>query len=366
MVGFSGATISFTAWNLVLPFLLKFFGVELFPALFVSVVLDLVNAIVLTIFYGYHNKVSFASGFLFSLISAPVALISSVLTTELLLKYKYLLEGGIGIFPFILSVVFCIRGTIIAVKDYKAKKMKLAKEAHDHGTDIHIHDQRELDEIDDGTNAETTITYNNSQNVDSEAEKHFDKTADVVTDSIADEESNRETADLNVHTESTTNTAVVYDWKYYLTQKFAVEEGFGNGMIFSKDFNPKQKAIYGTITGVIVAIVGVMSGMVYVGGGMILNVAFAACWRVDQKIATATGCFSTVLPMLILAMTLVDGEGVFTTQTSYFLVVGIPCCIVGAIIGAFLSLRISNMATFFIISAVLMILGIVITIQGQL
>ena len=152
MVGFSGATISFTAWNLVLPLLLKFFQIELFPALFISVCLDFVNSIILTVFYGYHRKISFSSGLIFSLVSAPVALIVSLSTGHLLLDNQKYLEGGVGYLPFILAVVFFIRGVVTLIKDYKAKKQRgeQAKwKAMENIRDSAHLDQRELDEIDD-------------------------------------------------------------------------------------------------------------------------------------------------------------------------------------------------------------------------
>ena len=120
-LGFTAATISFTAWNIIVPLLLNGFGLSLAstctaahtqarartatpaapcthsldrgmaalrrPArapVFISVMLDVFNCGVLTVAYGYHGKVDWRLGAIYGLISATfAALISNVLVNFL-------------------------------------------------------------------------------------------------------------------------------------------------------------------------------------------------------------------------------------------------------------------------------------------
>jgi len=121
MIGIAAGTIGFTAWNIFVPVAFVGLGFNLWDALFISVVVDLVDAVFLTVIYSRKGKVDFRQGGLYAVLAVAVALLAAWFTIGFLPANTGLLKGGVGYVVMLVAAGFFIRGR-------KAlKKQKLAQ-----------------------------------------------------------------------------------------------------------------------------------------------------------------------------------------------------------------------------------------------
>lgn len=62
LIGVASATVGFTAWNIVVPLLWIGFDLELYDSLFISIFVDLLNGLTLTVIYAVQQEVNFRLG----------------------------------------------------------------------------------------------------------------------------------------------------------------------------------------------------------------------------------------------------------------------------------------------------------------
>lgn len=121
MIGLATATIGFTAWSIFVPLAFVGMGFPLWDALFVSVIVDLVDAAILTVIYSRKGKVDFKQGGIYAVIAVAGALLGVLLAFEFLPANQNLLRGGVGYAVMLIGLGFFLRGR------KGLKKQKLAQ-----------------------------------------------------------------------------------------------------------------------------------------------------------------------------------------------------------------------------------------------
>jgi len=118
LIGLGAASISFTAWNLIVPLLLVVLQLDLYAVLFVSCIMDTTNSLVLTIFYGYHKIVDFRLALKLAPFAAIPAMIVALATGTVLAEFEDFLKGGVAYVPFVIAAGFYFR----AFRTWKKKE----------------------------------------------------------------------------------------------------------------------------------------------------------------------------------------------------------------------------------------------------
>jgi len=110
IIGLASATIGFTSWTIVVPLLYVGFGFDIFDSIFLSIVLDLVDATLLSVIYLCHRKVSLkhvAGLGPFAIVGAVGGLFLAKITID---NVTSLLKRGLGYALLVLGILFIIRG----------------------------------------------------------------------------------------------------------------------------------------------------------------------------------------------------------------------------------------------------------------
>ncbi|HMF32723.1 MAG TPA: TSUP family transporter, partial [Candidatus Lokiarchaeia archaeon] len=110
MIGIAAATIGFTAWNIFVPLAFVGFGFPLWDALFVSIAVDFVDAILLTFIYQRRRKVDFRAGIQWGVIAIVAGLIAAGFALTLLPANTSFLKGGVGYIVMLVGAGFFLRG----------------------------------------------------------------------------------------------------------------------------------------------------------------------------------------------------------------------------------------------------------------
>jgi uncharacterized membrane protein YfcA len=115
LVGIAAASISFSAWNIVVPLLFVGFNFTVYDAITFSVVMDFTNALILTVVYSRNRMVDFRDGMwvIPALVGAGIAFYFS---SRYLAQNPEKLKGGIGYLVLLIGIYFIIK----AVRDNKA------------------------------------------------------------------------------------------------------------------------------------------------------------------------------------------------------------------------------------------------------
>ncbi|MHA1819143.1 MAG: sulfite exporter TauE/SafE family protein [Promethearchaeota archaeon] len=119
LIGITAATIGYTAWSIVVPLLFVGFGFPIFDALFISICVDVINSLILTIIYSRKGKVDFKEGTKYGLIALIGAFLGVLLAANFLEANTDLLRGGSGYLFFIFGAFFFYRGRNLKLKASK-------------------------------------------------------------------------------------------------------------------------------------------------------------------------------------------------------------------------------------------------------
>jgi uncharacterized membrane protein YfcA len=111
LVGLGAGVIGLTAWPILVPLLLVFGGIPLHEALLSSLLVDLMIAVVLSIFYMRKQEVEVDSMFAAKLggVAGAIALVTAILVFPILEQYSTLFEGGSSIVTLVFGTVFIIQ-----------------------------------------------------------------------------------------------------------------------------------------------------------------------------------------------------------------------------------------------------------------
>jgi len=85
--------------------------------------LDACNSATLTLLYGYHGKVDWWYGAYFGTVSAVMALIISNVLVDVVQSQQGALSGIMFVFPFLLSMGFLYKGTMVWWRRRKALRL---------------------------------------------------------------------------------------------------------------------------------------------------------------------------------------------------------------------------------------------------
>jgi len=110
LIGIAAAAISFTAWNLIVPLVFIAFGFGIYESIFLSIIVDLINALILTVIYGKNKRINFRDGFLYAIPALVGAAIAFFVAQDFLEQNSSLLRGGVGYVIIILGISFLMKG----------------------------------------------------------------------------------------------------------------------------------------------------------------------------------------------------------------------------------------------------------------
>ncbi len=110
LVGVASASISFSAWNIVVPLLFVGFNFDVYNAITLSVVMDFTNALVLTVVYSRHQRVNFQDGIRWVIPALAGAGAAFYFSSRYLIRNPESLKGGIGYFVLLIGVYFIFKG----------------------------------------------------------------------------------------------------------------------------------------------------------------------------------------------------------------------------------------------------------------
>eukprot|EP01130_Rhizamoeba_saxonica_P019311 TRINITY_DN994_c1_g1_i1.p1 TRINITY_DN994_c1_g1~~TRINITY_DN994_c1_g1_i1.p1 ORF type:complete len:284 (-),score=26.15 TRINITY_DN994_c1_g1_i1:224-1075(-) len=113
VIGLSAATVGMSAWTSVFPLLWIGFSLDIYEALFVSVVVDATSGITLLIFYSLQRKiVSYIECLIFSLVAVAFAFLGAYFSHSILSQYGYIAKRGMGYLILLIAVGFIRRGYV--------------------------------------------------------------------------------------------------------------------------------------------------------------------------------------------------------------------------------------------------------------
>jgi len=127
IIGIATACIGYTAWAIIVPLAFVGFGLGIFDAIVISLLIDFVNSLILTTTYSRQDKVDFKQGSKWGLIAIIGAISGAFLAVILLTQFEDLLRGSIGYAMFLLAAFFIYRGYNIGKKDKKLGETQLAE-----------------------------------------------------------------------------------------------------------------------------------------------------------------------------------------------------------------------------------------------
>ncbi|MFX1264830.1 MAG: sulfite exporter TauE/SafE family protein [Promethearchaeota archaeon] len=112
LIGLGAGVVGLTAWPLLVPLLLVFGGFPLHEALLSSLLVDLVIAVILTIFYVRFADVEVDGiyGAKLGTVAGITAIITVIIAFPLLEQYSDVFKGGSTIVTMLLGVFFIIQG----------------------------------------------------------------------------------------------------------------------------------------------------------------------------------------------------------------------------------------------------------------
>ncbi|MFX0107264.1 MAG: TSUP family transporter [Candidatus Hodarchaeota archaeon] len=117
LVGLGAGVIGLTAWPLLVPLLFVFGGFPLHDALLSSILIDLVTAITLSIFYVRRPEVGVegVQGFKLGGVAGFMAITAAIIAFPLLEQFSDMFRGGSAIITLLFGAVFIIQA--VRMKD---------------------------------------------------------------------------------------------------------------------------------------------------------------------------------------------------------------------------------------------------------
>ncbi|MCP4751745.1 MAG: sulfite exporter TauE/SafE family protein [Proteobacteria bacterium] len=119
-IGLAASAIGFTAWSLIVPVLFVFFGFDLYLSLFISLLVDSANALVLTIMAAAKRSIDNRVGFIIIVFSSLFVVLGIYLGTGFIPQHSGHFKGSIGYFNLVFGYIFIRRG-------YKKGKLEAAR-----------------------------------------------------------------------------------------------------------------------------------------------------------------------------------------------------------------------------------------------
>lgn len=109
-IGFAASAIGFTAWPLVVPVLYVIFGFDLYLTLFISLLVDCGNALIITLFAVKNKRIDIKKGLIYAAIVCPVVFLGIYIGTIFIPGNREFFRGAAGFLIILLGIFFIFRG----------------------------------------------------------------------------------------------------------------------------------------------------------------------------------------------------------------------------------------------------------------
>lgn len=109
-IGIGASAIGLTAWMMLVPILFVFFGFDLYLTLFISLLLDCGNALIMTIFAGQNGQLKVRTGLKLSMLSALFVCLGIYVGTRFIPENKEFFKAPALFFNFLFGLGFLRRG----------------------------------------------------------------------------------------------------------------------------------------------------------------------------------------------------------------------------------------------------------------
>ena len=424
------------------PLLFSVFGLPVFQALFVSVMLDVTNGLTLTIIYGLHGKVDFRYGVTFGVVALAWAVLLSIVLSDWIEVNEDKLKKAVSFVPLLIALQFLIRGLLAwrrkrrETAEAEAAAAAAEADAAANGT---ADPEAEADAEAAAAAAETpetpltatsshppaprsragSLTTPRSRAGSLTGDRHFpvliSRRDSMVTTPIeigsrivvvsgglkdvepgthvpTDEEAAAAELEGNklslavaggsAHSYSSiggNHVAPVSSLNGESSKDDITETAKAAGLrvigFLRTKFRPDEDIIAQQtgnrgwrigVTVLIHSILGIVSGVLYAGGGMFFANVIVNFWTARVRTAAGTGCFIMTVVMASMSFTFIGRTDMDNIVNLYHLLLSLPFGIIGAVLGAKLALRISDLLMYFVIVGVSLVLFAVILINGTL
>lgn len=128
-IGFAASAIGFTAWPLIVPVLFVFFGFDLYLTLFISLLVDCGNALVMVLKSYPHKLVDIKFGLMISAYTLIWIAIGIGFGATFIPQHQEMFRGAAGFLIILFGILFIFRG-------YRLKR-KISAGTHEPGSVFH-------------------------------------------------------------------------------------------------------------------------------------------------------------------------------------------------------------------------------------
>eukprot|EP01101_Sappina_pedata_P000941 TRINITY_DN11079_c0_g1_i1.p1 TRINITY_DN11079_c0_g1~~TRINITY_DN11079_c0_g1_i1.p1 ORF type:complete len:398 (+),score=122.16 TRINITY_DN11079_c0_g1_i1:87-1280(+) len=329
LVGFGAATAAASAWNLIVPVLFVLFKFSVFSSLLISVCMDCINGVVLTIYYGfYHNKIDAKYAAMFSIYTMIIAVVFAESFADFIMEHESKLRGGVGFVPFVLSFTFLTRGCWLFYKNRKARLEKEGREEQERQGLI------------------------NSEDPNSEADEESTPVG------VVDEEK-AEPEEEEVELDYTKGAHTPPTWSEYLIELISWKSPIIMG-VKGRFFWLRM-----TLSLILTSIMGVFCGLLYFGGGIGFSSTILSFWGGEVKQAAGTGTVIMSATMFAIGLTFFGRD--LDTPPSVLTARLLPpvlCTAIGTAIGAKFAMKVNEVTVYFCVFAIMLTMGIISTVEA--
>ena len=109
-IGIAASAIGFTAWSLIVPVLFVLFDFNLYLTIYISLLVDLGNAVVMTIIAAKKHQVDIGQGFKLGVTACLIVIPGIYIGTTFIPQNTGFFKGSVGIFNLLLGMIFILRG----------------------------------------------------------------------------------------------------------------------------------------------------------------------------------------------------------------------------------------------------------------
>lgn len=150
LIGIAASAIGFTAWSLIVPVLFVLFDFNLYLTIYISLLVDFGNAVVMTLIAAKKHRVDIRQGLKLGVIACLVVIPGIYVGTTFIPQNTDFFKGSVGIFNLLLGIIFILRGY------KKGKNEKANNQGMDQGSKENMDSKRETHTIKKPSNSVRT------------------------------------------------------------------------------------------------------------------------------------------------------------------------------------------------------------------
>ncbi len=374
--GFSAAVIGFSGWSVIVPLLFVAFEFHIFDSLFISVILDGLNGLILSLLYAYKNKINVRMSILFGLVSSMVVIIFILfITVPFLSKHASLLKGGVGFISIAIGLVFLFKGLSGAWKWFKAKRASKVFESQkgsysidSNGIHAPVSSIEDLEHQNWKKIIEEEPMYYQNESINYEKETIYPG-QELPKDDLSVLNVDLQFVQDYFYETSTKNQP--HNHPHHTGDTNTIDEK-GNTLVLDKAKHKyfkisllKQIAAF-IFTVLYCAFLGVLTGFSGVSGGVNYAIVFMLFYKLDTPKAVGTANLIVFFTMSIFALGLLCfHQSVIHLDVIWVtLLICVASSSVGCLIGAIVALKVHSSILNMIVASILILVGIYTTIQS--